>query len=119
VTDPYNQPPGYGQQGQNPPPGYGQGPPYGYPYPQQNSQDAVIALVASLLSFVICPVIPAIVALVFASRASQAIAASGGALGGQSMVTAAKVIAWVHLALVVAGVLFFVLFCVGFAASNG
>ncbi|BEP12496.1 hypothetical protein acdb102_08070 [Acidothermaceae bacterium B102] len=107
MAGPSAPPPGYGQ---GPPPGYGHVP-YGYPYPQQNSQDAVIALVASLLSFVICPVIPAIVALVFASRAAQAIAASGGALGGQSMVTAAKVIAWAHLALVALGLLvFFVVF---------
>ena len=107
MTDPYG-----------PPPGYGPPPPYGYPYPQQNSQDAVIALVASLLSFVVCPVIPAIVALVYAGRAAQAIAASGGMLGGQSMVTAAKVIAWVHLALVGLGVLLLVVLVGGVLSTN-
>jgi peptidoglycan/LPS O-acetylase OafA/YrhL len=115
MTDPYTPPPGYGQ---NPPPGYGQAPPYGYPYPQQNSQEAVIALVAALLSFVICPVIPAIVALVYAGRASRTIAASGGALGGQSMVTAAKIIAWVHLVLVVVGVLVFLAVVVSLTGSS-
>ena len=114
MTDPNTPPYGYGQ---SPPPGYGQAPPYGYPYPQQNSQDAVIALVASLLSFVICPIIPAIVALVFANRATKAIAASGGALGGQSMVTAAKIISWLHLALVVVGLVVLIAFFVSF--SNG
>jgi hypothetical protein len=116
VTDPNIPPPGYGQ---SPPPGYGQSPPpYGYPYPQQNAPDAVIALVASLLSFVICPIIPAIVALVYAGRATTAIAASGGALGGQSMVTAAKIISWIHLVLVVLGVIVFVIVVAGVLSTT-
>ena len=78
-------------------------PVWGGPYPPvQNSQDAVIALVAAIASWVICPVIPAIVALVFAKKAEQAIAGSRGALGGQGMVTGARIIAWIHLGLVAA-----------------
>jgi hypothetical protein len=80
--------PGYG------PPAYG--PPYSAP---RNSNDAVIALVAAIVSWVICPIVPAVVALVYAGRAQQAITASGGALGGQSMVTGARVIAGIHLVL--------------------
>jgi hypothetical protein len=89
MTDQFGQPPQYGASG------YPQA-----PYPVvRNSQDAVIALVAAIASWVICPIVPAIIALVYASRAEQAIAASGGALTGQGMVTGARVIAWVHLAL--------------------
>jgi hypothetical protein len=102
MTDPY-EPPGGGQ-----PPQYGQfgQPPYGYPVTPK-SNDAVIALVAAIASWVICPVVPSIVALVYAGRARQAILASGGALAGQGMVTAARVLAWLHL--VVAAVFLVVL----------
>jgi hypothetical protein len=77
-------------------PPYGQ--PGGYPVPQ-NSNDAVVALVAAIASWVICPIVPSIVALVYAGRARRAILASGGALTGSGMVTAARVLAWVHLVL--------------------
>jgi uncharacterized membrane protein len=69
---------------------------YGTP---RTSNDAVIALVAAIASWVICPVVPTIVALVYAGRAQRAITASGGALTGSGMVTAARVLSWVHLAL--------------------
>ena len=104
-------PPGYGQQ---PPPGWGTPPPgYGYPpygYAPQTEGKAIGALVAAILSFVVCPVVPAIVALVLAGQASESIRSSGGRYTGEGYVTAAKWIAWIHLALAVLGVLFFLTF---------
>ena len=81
-----------------PPPGYGYG--YGQPQPQTSS-DAIIALVLAILSWAVCPFVLAIVALVFASKAGTAIAASNGWVEGSGMVTAAKVIAWLNIALVI------------------
>ena len=40
----------------------------------------------------------AVVALVIAHSADEAIDASAGGLGGRGLVTAARVIAWIHLA---------------------
>ena len=88
---------------QPPPP-----PNYGYPQqPQQQPQtssDAIVALVLAILSWAVCPFVLAIVALVFASKASKAIAASNGWINGSGMVTAAKIIAWINIAV---GILFF------------
>ena len=50
-----------------------------------------------------CPVVLPIVALVLARSAELAIDNSGGALGGRGLVTAARVIAWIQLALVGVG----------------
>lgn len=59
----------------------------------------------AILSFVVCPVIPAIAALVVASTAKRNIEASGGALEGDGLVTAARVLAWIHLGLVLIGLI--------------
>lgn len=61
---------------------------------------AIGALVSAILSFVVCPVVPAVVALVLAQNARNHIDASMGRLGGTGLVTAARVIAWIHLGLV-------------------
>lgn len=89
-----------------PPPAYGYGPPQPRP---QTSSDAVAALVLSILSWAVCPLILAIVALIFASKASKAIAASNGWLEGSGMVTAARIISWLNIAL---GILFLGFFIV-------
>jgi uncharacterized protein DUF4190 len=101
---PSGQPPGQWPppSGQPPPqPGYPAGyqPPPQYGYAPRTEGTAVGALVSAILSFVVCPVIPAIVALVLASTAKRNIAASGGALEGQGLVTAATVISWVNIGL--------------------
>jgi hypothetical protein len=89
--------------------------PYGtspYPYPPaapRTSNSAVAALVLAIASFVACPVIAAIIALVLAASASHEIHESGGWITGEGLVTAAKVIAWIHLALFVVFVLLFIL----------
>lgn len=91
---------------QPPPP-----PAYGYPQqpqPQpQTSSDAIVALVLAILSWAVCPFVLAIVALIFASKASKAIVASNGWVNGSGMVTAAKIIAWINIAvgILVAGFL--------------
>lgn len=94
----YGQPP-YGQQQ---PPQYGQQPNYGYqPYgpPPQTEGSAVGALVASIISWVMCPIIPAIVALVMIPGAKRKIDASQGRLTGEGLLTAAKWISWINLAM--------------------
>jgi hypothetical protein len=107
--------PGYQAPGY-PPPGYPdpgfQTPGYaGYPsyYPtRKTSGEAIGALVLALVSWVICPVIPAIVALVLAGRADAEIKAGGGWVDGAGMVTAARVLSWIHLGLAAVGLVFLV-----------
>lgn len=103
---------------QPPPP-----PAYGYPQqpqPQpQTSSDAIVALVLAILSWAVCPFVLAIVALIFASKASKAIVASNGWVNGSGMVTAAKIIAWINIAvgILVAGFLVVALIA-GLASSS-
>jgi hypothetical protein len=49
----------------------------------------------------VCPLIPAIVALVLAHTSQQKIDASGGRLTGEGLNTAARVIAWIHIGILV------------------
>jgi hypothetical protein len=82
----------------------------------KTSNNAIVALVLAIASWVICPLIPAIVALVFANNAKKEIAASQGRVGGEGMVTASVVVAWINIgvtaALVVLGILVVVLIAV-------
>jgi hypothetical protein len=48
----------------------------------------------------VCPVIAAIVALALAHAAGNRIDASAGQKTGNGLVTAAKIVAWIHLVLV-------------------
>jgi hypothetical protein len=74
--------------------------------------------VCSLASFVVCPVVLAIVALVLASGASRKIAESGGRLTGESMVSAAKWVAWINIALYGLIVVFVVIVIIVGAVSS-
>jgi hypothetical protein len=95
---------GSAPQGYGPPPlTYGQTP--GYGGGQTTSTKAIIALVLAIGSFAVFPLVPAIIALVLASGARDEIDASGGRVGGDGLVTAAKVVAWINIGLCVAGVL--------------
>ncbi len=76
-------------------------PPYGYASPPTDGM-AIGALVSAILSFVVCPVVPAVVALVLAQHARNHIDDSMGRLGGTGLVTGARIIAWIHLGLVMA-----------------
>ena len=129
---PYGQQPGYGQQppayGQQPPaygqqpPAYGQPQPYGgypYPTPPQTEGTAVGALIASILAWVVCPLVPAIVALVLVPGAKRKIDASQGRLTGEGLLTAAKWISWINIALwAVLLVGFLVLIAIGVATDS-
>jgi hypothetical protein len=57
--------------------------------------------VCAIGSFVVCPVVLAIVGLILAQNARNRIDAAGGRLSGAGLVTAARVVAWVHIALFV------------------
>jgi putative exporter of polyketide antibiotics len=83
--------PGYGA------PGYG-APGYGFDGPRSEGL-AVAALVVAIVGVFVCGVFAGIVALVLASQAQRKIAASGGRLTGTGMVTAARVVAVVAIAL--------------------
>jgi hypothetical protein len=61
---------------------------------------AVAALILSIASWVACPIVAAIVALALAHAAGNKIDASGGRLTGLGLVTAAKIISWIHLVLI-------------------
>ncbi len=98
-------PPGYGY----PPPGAPQwgGQPYYAPAGPKTSGQAIAALILGIASFVVCPVIPAVVALILAASAKKEIRASGGAIEGESLATAGKVLAIINLVLAALGVAFF------------
>jgi hypothetical protein len=68
--------------------------------PPKTEGTAIVALVLSIVSWVFCPLIAAIVALALAHAAGNKIDASGGRLTGNGLVTAAKIIAWIHLVLI-------------------
>lgn len=122
----YGQAPGWGTPPPPPPPGYGTPPgQYGGQYappgyygggyaPPRTDSKAIVALVLAIASFVVCPVVPAIVAIVLANQSLNEIRMSGGAVGGEGMANAARVISWLHLGLVL---LAFVLIAILAAAA--
>jgi hypothetical protein len=59
----------------------------------------VTALVLAIASFVVCPVLLAVIALALIPGSRRTIRASGGAVEGESLLTAAKIIALINLAL--------------------
>jgi hypothetical protein len=115
-------PPGYsgGYGGGYGAPGYGGygGYPNGYGYPggvaPRTDGTAIAALVLAIVSFVLCPLIPAVVALALIPGSRRTIKASGGTLSGDSILTAAKWIAWINV--VLAG-LFVILIFIGVIAD--
>ena len=128
--DPFATPPAYGPPpGYDPQPGYGPPPAYGTPpmspYPgwagaAQTDGRAIAILVLAICSFVVLPVIPAIIALAMAGGTMRDIEASGGRLTGESLVRAGRIVAWVHLGLVLLGILVLVLVfgLVGYLATS-
>ncbi|TXH42640.1 MAG: DUF4190 domain-containing protein [Actinobacteria bacterium] len=85
----------------------------------QTNNNAIVALVLALVSYVVCPVVSAIVALIFAHKASKEIKASNGWQTGSGMVLAARILAWVNIALSIIGVLIFIAMITIFAANGG
>ena len=108
---PPGQPPNWGQPPPPPPPPYGYGPPppygpqYGYARRQpQTEGTAITALVLSIASFMLwwlfgLGVVLAIVAVALCPSAKRKIDASGGALTGTGLVTAARIIGWINIGL--------------------
>jgi hypothetical protein len=70
--------------------------------PQRMEDMAVWALALAIASFALLPVVPAVIALFLAASADRRIAASRGMLGGHGMVRAARIVAWVNLAVAAA-----------------
>ena len=93
-----SQPGGYGP----PPQPWQSGPPAGQ---TRTEPKAIVALICAIASWLTIPVIPAVAALMLGSSARRDIAASGGWLTGDGLVTAAKWIAWANIVLSVLGVL--------------
>jgi hypothetical protein len=105
----YGQPPGYGVPGYGPPPGYA---------PRQTESTAIIAIVLAGASWLVCPFVLAIAALVVGSNAQRKIEADPGRLDGGQLVTAAKIVAWINIAVSVAAGIFLIFLVIG-AASSG
>jgi hypothetical protein len=100
-------------------------PPTPQPNPRPDPQSvptteplAIVALICAIGSWVLVPVILAIVALVLAQQADRSIAASNGWREGKGMVTAARVLAWIHLGFIVLVILFAVAFLIGIVIAN-
>lgn len=86
------------------------------------SSNAIIALILAVTSWAFCPIIPAIIALVFAAKADREIGAADGAIVGQGLSTAAKIVSWINIGLWVAFILIFAIVAIVavlIAASSG
>lgn len=81
------------------------------------------ALVLAIASFAIFPVVPAIIALFLASSAERTIRASrqvpGGALSGEGMVRAARIVAWINLGIALGVVVLVVVIVLVLLAIGG
>ena len=100
------------------PPGYQQYGQPGYAVPRKTEGNAIAALVLSICSFIVCPLIPAVVALFLASSAKRNIDASNGALDGESLVTAARIISWINIGLCLLGIVLAVVLIIVAAATS-
>ncbi len=79
------------------------GQPADTPVPAPNtSVMAIVALVLAVASFALCPLLPAIASLILAHLADQEIRGSNGAIQGQGLSTAAKIVSWVNIGISVA-----------------
>ncbi len=100
------------------PPPYGYGPPQPHP---QTEGTAVTVLVLSIASFYVfgMGVVMAIVALALCPSARRRIEESQGALTGEGLVTAARILSWVNIGLVaVMAVVFAVIVALAFAFDD-
>ncbi len=84
----------------------------------KTSTYAVVSLVLAIGSFVLCPLILSIAALVVASSASKEIDASHGWIIGDGMVKAAKIIAWINIALTIVVLIAVVVLAVAATSSS-
>jgi hypothetical protein len=75
--------------------------------------------VLAVASWAFCPIIAAVVALVFASNAAKEIAASGGRVQGQGLVTAARIVSWINIGVMAAGLVIFAFVFILLAVAGG
>jgi hypothetical protein len=94
------------------------GAPVAYGPARRTSGEAIGALVLSILSWTVCPLVPAIIALVLAARADREIKAGGGWVEGAGMVTAARIVSWINIAVSALSLAFFVALFVIAAVSG-
>lgn len=77
-------------------------PPYGalpgYPSQPPTAGKATAALVVAVAGFFVCAPLGGIIALILAGSAAREIKASNGQLGGEGLVTAARIIGWIGVA---------------------
>ncbi len=116
-------PPPYGYPPQPPPPyGYAPPPPYGTTPHTQTDGTAITALVLAIASFAliptfilapVCPIL-AIVALALCPSSRRKIQSSNGAVTGEGLLTAARIVAWINL-----GLAALVLLLIGIGAAAG
>lgn len=85
--------------------------------PQQNSS-ALIGLILAAVSWASCPIVLAIVGLVLANKGDKEIKASNGWQTGESLVKAARWLAWLNI--IIYGLLFvgYIVFFVVLAATG-
>ncbi len=80
-------------------------PPYYPPGAKRTPASATAALVLSVLSFLVCPIVLAVVALILAASARRDIDAGRGAVGGEGIVTASRIVAVLNIVLsVISGI---------------
>ncbi|MEO8329405.1 MAG: DUF4190 domain-containing protein [Candidatus Nanopelagicales bacterium] len=79
---------------------------------------AIWALLCAIGAWVLLPVVLAIVALVLAHNAEKEITRADGWKQGKGMVTAARLIAWIHLVLAALAIVFVVTFLIGLAIGS-
>lgn len=101
------------------PPGQYPGQPYSqYPPTPPSSGKAVTALVLGLVGLLVCQLV-GIAAIIVGRQARDEIAASRGALAGDGLAQAGVILGWVSLALMVLGIVFFVVFMAFGMALSG
>ena len=86
--------------------------------PRKTEGNAIAALVLAICSFIVCPLVPAVVALFLASSAKRNIDASNGALDGEALVTAAKIISFINIGICVLAIVLAVVLIVVAATTS-
>jgi hypothetical protein len=86
--------------------------------PAPKTDGTAIAALCLAIAFVICPVIPAVIALAMIPGSRRTIAASGGAVSGLGILTAAKVIGWINIGLGLLGLGAFIIAVIASSASS-
>ena len=82
-------------------PDYQPGPAYGYGGAPKTETTAIAAVVVAVVGLVLMPIILGVVALVLANVANKKIQESNGALTGQGLVTAARIVGIIDIVVAV------------------